>query len=153
MTVRLAASAILITVVVGSCSNTDPVGDYSDSVRGITLTMRNESIAAISDGQPITRDGIIGVIAARQRALTALQAVVPPPAIAAEHAALLRVLAEFSTVAETFMESTADLDPAGFEQAVLAATYLDTIVARVGTACDAVVRRAFDLDVAVDLAC
>ncbi len=150
---RFGSAALCLALIGGACSTADPVGDYLESVRQITLEMRNESIASIADGQQITRAGIEGVIEARQRGLTALQAVDPPQDVAPEHAALVRVLAELSTAGEAFMASTSQFDDAQFEQAVLAAVDLDAIVARIGTACIAVERRASDLGIAVDLAC
>lgn len=150
---RLEAAAILLALVGGACSTTDAVGDYLDEVAEITLTMRNESLTAVSDEQSVTRAGIAAVIEARRRASAALRTLVPPADIAPEHSALVRVLTELTTAGEAFLAATADLDAAEFERAVLAAIDLDEIVARVGVACDAVERRALDLDATVDLAC
>ncbi len=124
-----------------------------DSIGEITLTMRNETVAAIAGGEQISRAGIAEVVEARQRGLAAIQEVDPPPDFSPEHAVLLRVLAELATASEMFMASTTHLNPSQFEQAVLAAFELDKIVARVGTACIAVERRAENLVTAVDLSC
>jgi len=153
LTVRLEAAVICLVLVGGACSKADSLGEYLDSVSEITLTMRNESIAAIPDGHPITRGRMDGVIDTRRKTTAALRALVPPSDVAPEHTALLGVLTEFSTDGERFMASTTDLDQAEFEQAVLAAIDLDAVAAKVGIACDAVERRAHDLGLRVDLAC
>lgn len=147
-------SALLCLMLGGvACASEDTADTYVDSIRSITLAMRNESLAAIPDGVTITRSGVDDVVSARRSAIAALEAISPPPDFTPEHEALIRTLTELSTAAERLMEETAGLDEEAFRQAVLSAADLDAIAVRVGGACDALERRASDLGVAVDLAC
>lgn len=150
---RAIAAVVVVTAGLAGCTSTDPVASYLDDVEEVTRRLTDESAIAIPPGSPPTYEGVAGVVAARRRALTSLEALDPPDELDAEHRALVTVLGDHVTAAEGFIDQTASLGPEAFRQALDASTDLDILAGRVADACDAMRRRARTLGHAVTLEC
>jgi hypothetical protein len=115
--------------------------------------MRIDSIAVTPRAGAITLEGVIGVVSARRAAAAALSAVTPPPEVVPEHTALVTVLSQLVAASDAFLADVADLDETEFGQAVNAATDLQALAERVANACNALDRRAADLQVDAAIRC
>jgi hypothetical protein len=129
-------------MLVASACGPDPLERYFDQVESITRTMQRDSVAALPDPSVIDRNGISGVNDARQRAVTALEAVVPATEVTPEHAALVLALSDLTAAGTEFLAATSGLATDEFTAAVLASSDLDQIAQRVAAACTALENRA-----------
>lgn len=139
-------------VAIGACSPPGVEG-YVDDVATITEQMTRDAFAALPPGAAPTRPQIEAVTAARRRAVERIAALRVPSEMAAEHTVLVGALDQFVSAAEEFLDSTADLDPEAFLEAVREATDIDALADRVGAACSAWERRAEELVRPVELGC
>jgi hypothetical protein len=143
----------LVSVVALAACSSDPLADYFDQVGDVTSTMRSASIAALPDPSAPDRDGVSGVIAARQAAIAALETIDAPAEVRPEHSALILALTDLVAAGEQFLATTIGLDPADFLSAARGATEIDDTALRVATACDAVLRRGIEFGYSLDVRC
>lgn len=146
-----AAAIVAATLVFGACAT--PQARYVDEVAAITATMSEAVFEALPRGVVPTRAGVTGVVAARQAAAQALDALTPPEEMRAEHLVFVLMLERFVTASQGFLDETRDLDADAFRDALSASTHLDPIAAAVGTACVAWERRAAAIGHATVLSC
>lgn len=157
---RLARSTALtaIAVLLAACGGVDTgdavdVAGYVDTVAATTEQMTRAAFAALPPGAAPTRSQVAEVVAARRTALDAIAALTPPPEMLPEHQALVSAMESFVVAGESFVDSSAALDPDAFREALDASTDIDGLARVVSLSCSTWETRAADLGHAVELGC
>lgn len=151
---RVSLIALGLTVaILSACGSPATVEDYLDDLSGITEQMTREAFAALPPGASPTHEQVAEVVDARRRALASIERLSPPSALEPEHRVLIVAFGRFVDAGAAFLEDTAGLDPQAFAERLQASIEIDALADRVSDACDAVRRRAQELEHQVGLAC
>jgi hypothetical protein len=126
---------------------------YLDDLAGITVQMTEDAFGALPPGAAPTHEQVAEVVEARRTALAAIEALAPPDELEPEHRVLVLAFASFVDAGAAFLEDTAGLDPQSFTERLEASIEIDALADRVSDACDAMRRRAQELEHPVSLAC
>lgn len=157
---RLARSTALavVAVLLAACggdatAEAGEVAGYVDTVAATTEEMTRAAFAALPPGAAPTHPQVAEVVAARRTALDAIAALTPPAEMLPEHQALVSAMESFVIAGESFIDSSAALDPDAFRVALEASTDIDALARVVSRSCSTWETRAADLGHAAELGC
>ena len=143
----------LTLFVLNACGSATSVERYLDDLAGITEQMTRDAFAVLPPGASPTHEQVAEIVDARRRALVSIERLAPPDALEPEHRVLVLAFARFIDAGAAFLEDTAGLDPQSFAERLEASIEIDALADRVSDACDAMRRRAQELEHPVGLAC